>query len=119
MRGNVEYIVLDSLGAAHRMYFDRVEYEQLRVRFHVRSKTPSFPIDQSKIKTDLVSSLEMKINSEIDKNLINVLLTRANPNLIYSSIEESLGGVDWSDMVHNSNLNFKFVLSTENIEILL
>jgi uncharacterized phage protein gp47/JayE len=117
MRGDIEVDLEDSRGNLQQIFFDRIVLEDLYVRFTVYGKTPLAVIDQDKIKADLLSAIAIATNMLVDKNYINLLLTTANSNLIYSDIKLSKDNIDWEDMVRNSNLNYQFSLTVDNIEI--
>ncbi|GHU27495.1 hypothetical protein FACS1894152_4200 [Bacilli bacterium] len=117
MRGNIEVDLLDSQGEVQQIFFDRVTTETLYIKFTVYGKTPSVTIDTNQIKTDLINSIVITTNMVMDKNYINTILTMNNRNIIYSDIQVSKDGTNWFDMVANTNLNYQFTLSTDDIAI--
>jgi uncharacterized phage protein gp47/JayE len=117
MRGEIEVDILDDLGNTQQVFFDRVSFEDLYIKFKVYGKSPSVIIDEDKIKLDLLNSIKINANMEIDKNYINIVLTNNNNTLIYSEIKLSKDGENWFDFVNNTNLNYQFNLTTDNIII--
>jgi uncharacterized phage protein gp47/JayE len=117
MRGETEVYVEDEQGNLQNVFFDRVSFENLYIKFIVYGKTPSVVIDTEKIKEDLVNNLKINTNMLIDKNYVNTTLTSDNSNIIYSEIKLSKDNENWLDMVQNTNLNYQFILNTDNITI--
>jgi uncharacterized phage protein gp47/JayE len=117
MRGEINYEIVDSQDNIEVINFDRVTTENLYIKFLVYAKTAGTTIDIDKIKTDLVNNLKIETNTVIDKNYINVVLVNNDNKLIYSEIKTSKDNMTWSDFVSNSNLNYQFVLTTDNITI--
>jgi uncharacterized phage protein gp47/JayE len=118
MRGEIEIYVKDEQGDLQNVFFDRVSFEDLYIKFTVYGKNPTVIIDPDKIKEDLVKNLEIETNMLIDKNYVNTVLTNNDKNIIYSEIKLSKDNVDWLDMVNNTNINYQFILTTDNITII-
>jgi uncharacterized phage protein gp47/JayE len=117
MRGEIEVDILDSQNNVQQIFFDRISFEDLFIKFSVYGKTTSVIIDVDKIKADLINNLKINTNMLIDKNYINTILTNNNNNIIYNEIKLSKDNVNWYDFVNNTNLNYQFNITTDNIII--
>ena len=74
-------------------------------------------IDEDYLKEQLIQQLKFKINDLIDASQIDNILTSINNNLVYTNIEVSNNGNNYYDFIRNTNINYIFSLSTENINI--
>lgn len=118
MRGDVEYTIIDKQGQANTLHFDRPSYEDLYVEFEVVKKNASYVYDIDYIKQQLVNNLQFKLREVVDINEIASVLYNIDNNLIYKNIQISKDNMTWTDILENSNLNYIFTLSVDNITIM-
>lgn len=117
LRGEVEVDVVDRYGTTETMRFDRPTYEMLYVKFNVKKKVDSYIIDIERIKNDLINNYFLEINKLVDISAIDKVLTEADSNLVYVNIEVSKDNITWSNIVKNTDINYKFILQADNITI--
>ena len=117
MRGDVEVGISNPFGDTDIYKFDRPTIEQLHIMFEITRKTNTAVIDENYLKEQLIQNLTFKINDLIDASQIDNILTSINNNLVYTNIEVSNDGNNYYDFIRNTNINYIFSLSTENINI--
>lgn len=117
MKGNIETPITNIFGNNDIIKFDRPIVENLYIRLNASIKQPNTPIDIEFLKNQLVSNLKFKINDIVDSSTIDCLLTNIDNSLVYSNIELSKNNTDWLNLIKNTNINYIFTLSIENITI--
>lgn len=117
MRGSVAVDIWDVYNNCETIRFERPTYEDLYVSFLITKKRPDYIVDEAKIKEDLINNLHLEINQMVDVSNIDTILTLANDSLIYSNILVSKDGTNWSSFVNNTSINYRFLLTADNIII--
>lgn len=117
MRGATEVKVIDQDGVENIIKFDRPSTESLYILMTVEAKDNNTVIDTDIIKTNLINNLKLGLNDIVDSSKINNILTNIDDTLIYYDIQVSKDGITYSNMVNNTNLNYIFTLSSNNINI--
>lgn len=117
MRGNNSIPVKNIFGNYDYILFDRPTIENLFIEFDLIKKNNLVIIDETYLKQQLINNLKLVINQQIDISQINCILTNINNNLVYSKIKVSKNGTDWFDLINNTNINYIFTLSINNIII--
>lgn len=117
LRGDIVVPITTVFNTVDKIYFDRPSTEQLYIMFDVLKKDTSTIVDLESLKEQLVSKLVFKINEQLDSSQINIILTSIDNSLVYSNIELSTDGINYYDIVKNTNLNNIFILPVDNINI--
>lgn len=117
MRGEQSYNIIDIYGNNNVIRWDNPSYEPLYIKFSISKKTASSTIDIDYLKESLINSLNLKMNNTIDINEIYSLLYQIQSDLIYKDVELSNNNTNWVDIISNSNLNYIFTLTKDNITI--
>lgn len=117
MRGNVEVDIYDQYNNCESIRFERPTYEDLYVSFLITKKRPDYIVDEAKIKEDLINNLHLEINQMVDVSNIDTILTTSNNSFVYSNILVSKDGNNWSSFVNNTSINYRFILTADNIII--
>lgn len=117
MRGEQTFIITDIYGNDNIIKWDNPSYENLYIKFSISKKTTSSTIDINYLKESLINSLDLKMNNTVDINEIYSLLYQIQSDLIYKNMQLSKDNTNWVDIVSNSNLNYIFTLTKENITI--
>lgn len=118
MRGEQSYNVIDVYGNTNVIRWDNPSYEPLYIEFTIVKKTPTTVVDIDYLKESLINSLNLKMNDSIDINEIYPLLYKIQSDLIYKDVQLSHDNLNWVDIIKNTNLNYIFTLSKDNIEIM-
>ena len=116
MRGEQSYNIID-IYDNNIIRWDNPSYENLYIKFSISKKTTSSTIDIDYLKESLINSLDLKMNNTIDINEIYSLLYQIQSDLIYKNMQLSKDNTNLVDIVSNSNLNYIFTLTKENITI--
>lgn len=117
MRGDVEVGILNPFGGTDVYKFDRPIIEPLYVMLEITRKSNTAIIDEDYLKEQLIQQLKFKINDLVDASQIDSILTSIDNNLVYTNIEVSSDGSNYYDFIKNTNINYIFSLSLENINI--
>lgn len=116
MKGDTTVAITQVDGTMFDILFDRAEYQNLRVFFHLTS-IASGTIDNDNVKTKLAAALSLGIYDPADITTITSLVHDIDPGLIVTSCAVSGDGVSWADSVYPQSKKHKFVLTAENIGI--
>lgn len=117
-KGEVVVILKNQWGVENPYRFDRPTTEELYIQFTVTPKTQGTEYDERYIKEQLVARLQLGLYEIVDVNRIGCLLKEINADLIYHNIGVSKTKGDYQPAVTNTNYNYIFSLSENNIEIL-
>lgn len=117
MRGEVEVEVTKLNGKLETIRFDRPSYQNLHVKFRYLNKGNG-EIDDEALKNYIVSNLITGIYTSVDTLQITNIIQSFDSNIIPYDLVVSGDGENWSELVEPSGYNYKFVLSSENINIL-
>ena len=117
MRGEQSYDIVNIYGNTDTIRWDNPSYEDLYIKFTIAKKTATATVDIDYLKESLINSLNLKMNNTIDINEIYSLLYQIQSDLIYKDLQLSNNNTDWIDIISNSNLNYIFILTKDNITI--
>ena len=118
MKGSEEVDVTQADGSSFTVKFDRVQDEDLYVRFYVHVLGPG-SYDEDALKTDLANLYKLGINEAADVSSIISLIKTINPTLVIAGCEVSDNGTDWVDSdILPEFKNYRFVLTAARVTIL-
>ena len=118
MKGSEEVDVTQADGSSFTVKFDRVQDEDLYVRFYVYVLGPG-SYDEDALKTDLANLYKLGINEAADVSSIISLIKTINPTLVIAGCEVSDNGTNWVDSdILPEFKNYRFVLTAARVTIL-
>jgi len=100
----------------HVIRFDRPTYIDLYVKLTVKRKTTTIPIDLDLIKTALTAE-SLGIGYSVTASGLYCPVYAATDGFTAFDLEISTDGVTWTDQLLTPQLNEKFVISADNVEI--
>lgn len=118
MRGDTIYTVYTPQNVAVDIRWDRPSYEDLYIRFTITKKNSDTVADIDYLKEQLVTNLTLNLYQTIDVNQISCILKNIQSDLIYTDIKLSKDNNNWLDIITNTNYNYIFELSKDNISII-
>lgn len=117
MRGNITYNIVGMQGQTFEIKFDRPSYENLYIQFTIVKKDINYVYNPDYIKEQLINKLSFSLYNTIDINQISNILYTIDENLIYKNVSLSKDGTTWQDIITNTNKNYIFELTANNITI--
>ena len=118
MKGDEEVVVTQADGSEFTVSFDRVQDEDLYVRFYVYVLGPG-SYDEDALKTALAELYVLGINEAADVSSIIALIKTIDPTLVIAGCEVSDNGSDWVDSdILPEYKNYRFVLTADRVTIL-
>ena len=117
MKGNIVVPITNVFGNQEPIRFDRPSTENLYINFTITKRSADITYNINTIKENLINNLKLTINDTITSNDITCLLKSLNDTLIYTDVELSNNGTTFTNMVSNTNINYIFTLTADNINI--
>ena len=116
--GNTTVNVTRADGSNFVARFDRPQTQDLYLQLSIKSKLTT-PPDVSYIKDELVSKMEFDIFAAVDSSEITASVITIEPTVYVINSKVSTDGVTWVDYVEPSSKDRFFVLSADNINIMV
>lgn len=116
--GNTTVNVTRADGSNFVARFDRPQTQDLYLQLSIKSKLTT-PPDVSYIKDELVSKMEFDIFAAVDSSEITASVITIEPTVYVINSKVSTDGVTWVDYVEPSSKDKFFVLSADNINIMV